>query len=131
MVGLAIVGIALLFLFCLIILKLLCNLFIDIVILQDCDTINKIVNQIKKHVMMICPCCCCSTDRSNDDDDDDDHNHASHEMASTTTTTTTTNQQQQPQPQQPLIDMDMLLAGMTPKQKQELIATILTSKVSF
>jgi hypothetical protein len=99
------------------------------VILQDCDTINKIVNQIKKHVMMICPCCCCSKDRSNDDDDDDDdHNTASHEMASTTTTTTTTNHQQQ---QQPLIDMDMLLAGMTPKQKQELIATILTSKVSF
>ena len=102
-------GIILVFLFFLVALKLLCNMFIDVVILRDGDSLLRTMSEVRR---LLCPCWHPRTEPSN--------TTSATEMQATTTRTRNNES----------IDMENLLVGMTPEQKKELLAATLTSKVA-
>ena len=109
--GLALVGIILVFLFLLVVLKLMCNMFIDILILRDGDSLMRTLSEIRR---LLCPCWHPRTEPSS--------TTGNTEMQATTSATTGNNNHSD------RIDMENLLVGMTPDQKKELLAATLTSK---
>jgi hypothetical protein len=108
--GMIIVAIVLLFLFCIVALRHGCNLLIDVFILRDYDQ-SPVVRTVSKIRRWICPCWQPTTPDTGPDV----------EIAATNSDNNT----------QETVTMDMLLAGMTSKQKQQLVASIVPSKVSM
>mmetsp|Transcript_23807 Transcript_23807/g.38794 ORF Transcript_23807/g.38794 Transcript_23807/m.38794 type:complete len:279 (-) Transcript_23807:1001-1837(-) len=109
-IGLVLVGIVLLFLFCLVALKLCCNIMIDIIILRDGDSVVRTLSKLRRR---FCPCWQPRTGPASPPSLQQRNNDP----------TNNTNQGT-------IIDMDNLLAGLTPGQKKELLASILTSKTA-
>jgi hypothetical protein len=112
-VGLALVGIVLLFLFALVVLKLCCNLMIDVIILRDGECLLRTISQIKRFV---CPWWHPRTEPTRRQSAEEGSSRDRQQRIAVNSADSLP------------IDMENLLVGMTPKQKQHLLASILTSK---
>jgi hypothetical protein len=104
--GFGIVGIVFLFLMTLVILRLGCNFFIDVVILRDNESLIRAASQLRR---VSYPWWHPRTQPQ-----------GAPAVPTPSSPTSTTE----------LVSMDRLLMGLTPQQKQELLASILMSKVS-
>lgn len=107
--GFALVGIVLLFLCCLVVCRFGCNLCIDVVILRDNGSLIRALSEIRRWFFP--------------------RWHPRVVIVDLPTTTTPASSPG-PEAELELVNMDRLLSGLTPKQKQELLASILTSKIA-
>lgn len=112
-VGMIIVGIVLLFLFCMVVLRYGCNLLIDIFVLRDGDSLVRTISELRR---LLCPCWHPRTEPTavgvgaggaGDAGGSGNNDGGTDESVS----------------------METLLTGLTQKQKQELLASVVPSKV--
>jgi Na+-transporting methylmalonyl-CoA/oxaloacetate decarboxylase gamma subunit len=101
--GFMVVGIVILFLIFLVILRYGCNICIDIVILQDSASFMRTVSDIRRRFVPWY------------------HPRTQPQQAMPTSADVESGQE--------LINMDRILTGLTPQQKKDLLASILTTKV--
>jgi hypothetical protein len=102
--GLTVVGITIAFLFGMVICRCGCNIFIDVIILRDTDSLLRSLSEFRRRVI---PCWHPRTQPQ--------EVIASGEESSTR--------------EIEIISMDRVLSGLTPLQKQELLSSILTSRI--
>jgi hypothetical protein len=102
--GFAVIGIVLAFLLALVVLRFGCIVFIDIVILQDSDSLVRTLSEIRRYLLPW------SHPRTQPHDMSSPHSAMTNEAE--------------------LVTMDKLLTGLTPQQKQELLSSLLASKAS-
>lgn len=105
--GLTLVGIVLLFLFTMVALKLCCNVMVDAVILRDGDSLRRTFSQWRR---VMCPWCHPRTEPQSGEDSTSGLDLAERSADAFR------------------VDMENLLIGLTPDQKKQLLATILSSK---
>jgi hypothetical protein len=119
--GMGIIGMVLAFLIFLVILRFGCNIFIDVAVLRDSDSLGRTVSEIRRclfpwwhprtqpqDLSSLSP-----TTRNQERNSRNNNNNYTIDGRR----------------ESELVNMDQLLMGLTPPQKQELVASILTSKV--
>jgi hypothetical protein len=106
--GLVLVATILLFLFCLVALRLFCNVFIDVIILGDGRSLMRSLSELRRSIFP-------SWHPRTQPDDSTQHGGGRNQEGNNATTE--------------LIDMESLLSGLTPSQKQQLLESIVNSKV--
>jgi hypothetical protein len=111
--GLTLVGIVMLFLFALVALKLCCNVMVDVIILRDRESLMQSISQMKR---FICPWWHPRTEPAAPQSAEEGNISDGLQRTSMNSLNSLN------------IDMENLLVGMTPHQKQQLLASILTSK---
>jgi hypothetical protein len=112
-VGMLIVAIVLLFLFCLVLLRYGCNILIDVCILRDGESLMRTVSELRR---WFCPCWHPRTEPTSGGIG------GTGGIAIETTTINNSDGR--------VATMETLLSGLTSKQKQKLIASIVPCKVS-
>lgn len=120
--GLMMVGVVILFLFSLVAVRLMCNVFIDIAILGDAPSLMKILSEIRR---MICPCWHPRTEPQQDNN----NNNRRRDSGRIDRTATAGASRSVLPVETEIVNMHSLLAGLSPEEKQELLASILNSKV--
>jgi hypothetical protein len=100
--GFTIVGIVMLFLIVLVILRYGCNIFIDVVILRDSVSLMRTLSEIRRKFVPW-------------------YHPRTQPQAMPRSADVESGQE--------LINMDRILTGLTPQQKKDLLASILTTKV--
>jgi hypothetical protein len=113
--GLMLVGIVLLFLFGLVALRLVCNMFIDVAILRDDRSLMRSLSELRR---MVCPCWHPRTEPQQQDGGRNRTTTATRAVPAAGAAAATE-----------MVNMESLLAGLTPAQKQDLLASILNNKV--
>ena len=103
--GLAVIGVCIAFLATLVVLRFGCNIFIDLAVLQDSGSLIRALSEIRRKLIPWW------------------HPRTQPQQSSSQIITS-------PASADELINMDRVLAGLTPHQKKELIGSILTTKVS-
>ena len=109
--GLTIIGIVVAVLFTLILLRFGCNICIDLIILRDFDAFMRSISKARRIVL---PWFHPRTQPQHGRGDDHDEEYGNVDGGVTELAT---------------IDMDQVLAGLSPQQKQSLVEQVLTTKV--
>jgi hypothetical protein len=109
-----VVGFVMLFFIFLLILRYGCNMFIDVVIMRDSASFMRTLSEIRRRfVPWYHP-----------------RTQPQQEQEQQATTIQQTSSSADGESGQELINMDRILSGLTPQQKKDLLASILTTKVS-
>ena len=111
--GLTIIGIVVAVLFTLILLRFGCNICIDLIILRDFDAFMRSISKARRIVLpWFHPRAQPHQQHGRGDDHDEENGNVDGVVTELTT-----------------IDMDQVLTGLTPQQKQGLVEQVLTTKV--